>query len=123
MQVRENDADVFASFRLELEKQFRELRSVTDPKILKQKAENIFHELNEVQVQKINRKLNHIHKQIFVNSAIAIGGLIGTIPTGGYSLAGTAIAMAKGYKDYNEYIEKVREHPAYFLWKVKPGKN
>jgi len=119
MQVRETDSNVFTTFRFELEKQFRELRTITDPKIMEQKAQNIFHELNEVQVHKIQQKIKHINKQMFINTSLAVGGLIGSVPTSGFSLAGTILAMVKGYKDYNEYVEKVKENPAYFLWKVK----
>lgn len=118
MQVREGDSEVFTNFRVELEKHFRELRSIHDPIIMKQKVENIFHELNDVQVRKVQQKIKHINKQTFISTSIALGGLIGSIPTGGYSLGATLLAMVKGYKDYNEYIEKVKEQPAYFLWKI-----
>lgn len=119
MQVREADADTFTNFRLELEKQFREIRTITDPKDLKLKTENIFHELNEVQGQKINQKMKYIHKQVFLNSVLAAGGLIGSLTVGGVSAAGLALALAKGYKDYRDYIQNVKENPAYFLWKTK----
>ena len=119
MNVRENDADVFTNFRLELEKQFRELRLINDPRLLKQKTENIFHELNDVQVQKIKQKVNHINKQVIVNSIVGMGGLAGSFTTGGYSLLATALAFGKGYKDYAEYKEKVKENPSYLLWKIQ----
>jgi hypothetical protein len=119
MSIRELDADIFTNFRLELEKNFRELRTLSDPQIIKQKTENIFHELNDVQVHKINQKIKHINKQIAVNSLVAIGGLAGGFQTGGFSLLATAIALGKGYKDYTDYKEKVIDNPAYLLWKIK----
>ncbi len=119
MYIREMDADVFTNFRLELEKNFRELRTLNDPKLIKQKTENILHELNEVQLNKIKQKISHINNQFAVNSLIGIGGLVGTVSIGGFSLIATALAIAKGYKDYNEYKEKVRENPSYLLWKIK----
>ncbi|SCY14132.1 hypothetical protein SAMN02927916_1246 [Flavobacterium anhuiense] len=119
MNVREMDSGVFTNFRIELEKHFRELRTISDPKIIQQKTENIFHELNDVQVQKIKQKINHINKQVFVNSLVGIGGLAGGFSTGGFSLLATALALGKGYKDYQDYKEKVKENPSYLLWKIK----
>ncbi|HIX96499.1 MAG TPA: hypothetical protein H9975_03285 [Candidatus Alistipes avistercoris] len=119
MMVREYDADVFTNFRLELERNFRELRILDDPVLIKQKTENIFHELYDVQLQKIKQKIEHLHKQVFVNSLIALGGLAGGFATGGFSLLATAIALGKGYKDYNDYKENVKENPSYLLWLVK----
>lgn len=119
MTIREMDAEVFTNFRIELEKHFRELRTLTDPKIIQQKTENIFHELNEVQVQKIKQKIDYINKQVFVNSLIGVGGLAGSFSTCGFSLLATALALGKGYKDYTDYKEKVKENPSYLLWKIR----
>jgi hypothetical protein len=119
MTVREMDSEVFTNFRIELEKHFRELRILSDPKIIQQKTENIFHELNEVQVQKIKQKIDYINKQVFVNSVVGIGGLAGGFSTGGFSLLATALALGKGYKDYIDYKEKVKENPSYLLWKIR----
>ena len=119
MQVREFDANVFTNFRIELEKHFRELRTITDPELLKTRTENIFHEINDVQVQKLKQKIGHINKQVAVNSVLALGGLLGSFQTGGYSLLATALALGKGYKDYMDYKESVKENPSYLLWKIQ----
>jgi hypothetical protein len=50
MKVRQEEGEAFQSFRLELDKQLRELRLVKDPEALKIKTENVMHELSEVQV-------------------------------------------------------------------------
>jgi hypothetical protein len=34
-------------------------------------------------------------------------------------LLATAVAVGKGYKNYLEYVDKVKNNPAYLLWKVK----
>lgn len=119
MQVREFDANVFTNFRIELEKHFRELRTITDPVLLKTRTENIFHEINDVQIQKLKQKIGHVNKQIAVNSVLALGGLLGSFQTGGYSLLATALALGKGYKDYMNYKESVKENPSYLLWKIQ----
>lgn len=56
MDVRRNEQDTFTNFRIELEREFRELRSVTDEKELKERQENILHELAVVGVKKIDTK-------------------------------------------------------------------
>lgn len=119
MQVREFDANVFTNFRIELEKHFRELRTITDPELLKTRTENIFHEINDVQIQKLKQKIEYINKQVAVNSVLALGGLLGSFQTGGYSLLATALALGKGYKDYMDYKESIKENPSYLLWKIQ----
>jgi hypothetical protein len=84
-----------------------------------EKELQVFHELNEVQVQKIRQKVDYVNKQVFVNSLIGIGGLAGSFSTGGFSLLATALALGKGYKDFVDYKEKVKENPSYLLWKIK----
>ncbi len=57
MTIRTHEADLFTNFRMELERQFRELRTVTDPQEIRIRQENILHELGNVQVKKINQNL------------------------------------------------------------------
>lgn len=123
MEVRQFEADTFTNFRLELEKQFRELRTLTDPAQLAAKRENIFHELNDVQAEKIRQKLVSARKHLGLNAVLAVGGLAGVFATSGYSLLASAIAAGKGYKDYRDYRDKVKDKPAYLLWRaVRPKK-
>lgn len=123
MDVREFEQDVFTNFRLELEKSFRDLRNEKDENILKQKAENIFHELNEVQNHKIKLKMQQMKKRLAANTAIGIGGLVGSVQTSGLSLIATAIGLAKGYKDYVKDNTQIKENPSYLLWKTRRKKN
>lgn len=122
MSIRHFEEDTFTLFRVELEKHLRELRSISDEKQLKLKLENAFHELNSVQVQKINQKVQLFQRQMKSSAIVAFAGLAGSVSTGGYSVLLAAAALAKGYKDYLDYREKVRENPAYLLWKVRRSK-
>lgn len=119
MSVRQTDGEAFELFRRDLESKFRELRSIEDPELVRVGIENAVHELSEVQVEKIQQKIKELRKGVFSNAVIAVGGLAGSVITSGASVAATAVAIANGYKSYSEYREKVRENPAYFLWKVK----
>jgi len=119
MNVRQNDGEAFELFRRELERNFRELRTETDPEVVKIKIQNAIHELSEVQVDKIDQKIKGLRKGALAQVGIAAGGLAGSVITSGWSMAATAVALAHGFSSYSEYRGTVRENPAYFLWKVK----
>jgi hypothetical protein len=119
MEIRKYEEDVFTNFRFELERNFRELRNINDPNEIKIKKENILHELNEVQVDKISKTLKEINRKKLTDAILLIGGLIGASQTGGISLLASAVALAKGYKDFKEYSEKVKENPSYLLWTIQ----
>jgi hypothetical protein len=118
MDVRTYEEDVFTNFRLELERQFRELRTVSDPIELKARQENIVHELNDVGVKKIQEKLDSLKRKGFFDAAILVGGLAGSVQTAGWSLLASANAVAQGYRSYLEYKSGIKENPSYLLWKV-----
>lgn len=118
MTIRTHEADLFTNFRMELERQFRELRTVTDPQEIRIRQENILHELGNVQVKKINQKLNSLKRKGFADAALLIGGLAGTVQTAGWSLLASALATVSGYKSYREYKDNLTENPSYLLWKV-----
>lgn len=118
MEIRTNEAALFTNFRIELERQFRELRTITDPKEIKLRQENIIHELGDVQVRRINQKFDSLKRKGVVDSLILIGGLLGTIQTAGWSLLASALATFYGYKNYQEYRDNLSENPSYLLWKV-----
>ena len=118
MTIRTFEADMFTSFRMELERQFRELRTVSDPKEIKLRQENILHELGDVQVKKISQKLDSLRRKSFTDAVLLIGGLVGTVQTAGWSLLASALATVSGYKSYREYKDNLSENPSYLLWKV-----
>jgi len=118
MKIRTYEADTFTNFRIELEKQFRELRTVTDPREIKLRQENILHELGVVQVKKINQKLSSLKRKGFADALLLVGGLAGTVQTAGWSLLASALATVSGYKSYREYKDNLTDNPSYLLWKV-----
>ena len=123
MRIRLEDGEVFKAFRLALEKQFRELRLVHDENDLKVRTQNALHELMEVQVYDVERRIKTIKRQSFAAGTIATGGLLGAVLTGGWSLLATAAVAVGGYKSYEEYRSKVKENPAFFMWKVMKNAN
>lgn len=119
LDIRNNDGEAFANFRINLDKHLRELRTIEDPSVLEKKFENAIHEISEVQVNEVNQKVAQLKRQARYDAVILIGGLLGAIPSGGITLIGAALAAAKGFKDWDDYFQHVKAHPAYFLWKVK----
>jgi hypothetical protein len=118
MKVRQEEGEAFQSFRLELDKQLRDLRLVKDPAALKIKTENMMHELSEVQVHQISQKLAYLKKRFFAEATVAAVSLLGAIQSGGLSLPVALIAALQGYKSLAEYQRQKSENPAFFLWKV-----
>jgi hypothetical protein len=121
MKVRQEEGEAFQSFRLELDKQLRDLRLVKDPETLKIKAENVVHELSEVQVHQLDQKLAYLKKRFFASASVATASFMGALQTGGLTLPVALIAAFKGYETQAEYQRQKRENPAFFLWKVLKG--
>ncbi len=71
----------------------------------------------------VNQKIQYLKKQVKIDVSILLCGLLGSIQTSGFSLVASAMAFAKGCKDWNDYYSKIKNHPAYFLWKVKKKSN
>lgn len=123
MKVRQEEGEAFQSFRLELDKQLRDLRLVEDPETLKIKTENALHELSEVQVNQINQKVTALKKRIFAEATVAVGSLLGAVQSGGLTLPVALLAALQGYKSYVEYQRQKKENPAFFLWKALRSKD
>jgi hypothetical protein len=121
MKIRQEEGEAFQSFRLELDKQLRDLRLVEDPETLRVKTENALHELGEVQVHQINQKVAYLKRRILAEAAVAAGSLLGAVQSGGLTLPVALLAAFQGYKSFAEYQRQKRENPAFFLWKVLKG--
>jgi len=91
---------------------------VKDPNELKIKAENAVHELSQVQIHQINKKVNELKSKLRADVVVIVGGLAASIQTAGWSLVASALAAAHGYKTVKEYQSQLRQNPAFFLWKV-----
>jgi hypothetical protein len=65
--------------------------------------------------------VTYLKKRIFAEAAIAAGGLLTAVQSGGYTLPLALLAAFQGYKSFAEYQRQKRENPAFFLWKVLRG--
>jgi len=118
MKVRTEDGEAFQNFRLELEKQFRDLSLIADPEQLRIKAANALHELSCYQLNQVQQKIDQLKRRLLSDAAIGLGGLVGSFQNKGLGIAAIAVALLQGYKTIDEYWNQRRQNPAYFLWKV-----
>ena len=122
MNVKNNDGEAFQMFRIELERKLRELRLETNSENLRVQAENVMHELSEVQVAIIEQKMKSLKRGVFSTIGIGLSELVSTVVTSGISIAAMISAFSNRYDSYADYKAQIRENPAYFLWKVKSQK-
>lgn len=118
MKVRMHDGEAFELFRLELDKQLRELRQIEDPYMLRIKTENLVHELSEVQIRQLDQKIGSLKKKFFAEAAVVGASLCGAIQSGGLTLPIALLAAFQGYKSLTDYRHQKSENPAFFLWRV-----
>ncbi|MDZ8056504.1 MAG: hypothetical protein RMX68_007290 [Aulosira sp. ZfuVER01] len=122
MKIRMNYGEEFQNFRINLDKQFRDLRLVKDPEELKIKAQNALHELTEVQLHTINHKVSQLRKtSLFYDGLILSASLVTAIQTGDWNMAGLSAIIAttlRSYKPFIDYSNQIKQNPAFFLWKV-----
>jgi len=118
LQVRQSDGGAFALFRTSLQGKLRELRLEQDQTKVQAKAQEAMHELAEVQVQQISRKVEGLKKGAFADGLIAVAGLVGSMASP-FSWAAVLAAGAHAYKKKNEYQSQIVENPSYFLWRAQ----
>ncbi|NTW16532.1 MAG: hypothetical protein HGA41_03615 [Syntrophaceae bacterium] len=119
LDIREKEGEAFENFRTDLRKRLRGLRQIADQEKLRIEMENTSHELSEVQIHEIDRKIATIKRRMVPDTFILVCGLTAIIQANGLGLAALGYAIDKGIRNYNDYITTVKENPAFFLWKLK----
>jgi hypothetical protein len=119
MRLRLDEGESFQAFRDALERGFRTLRTENDADKLRQKTEELVHELTEVQIREIDRKISSLRRSALAEASTAVLGLAGAVHTAGWSLLAAATAAFQGYKTFEQYRRDVKLNPGYFLWKLK----
>lgn len=119
MRLRTQEGEAFQNFRIQLEKQMRDLRLESDPDKARIKAENAVHELTEVQVREVGIKLASVKEKAGWTAALATTGFMAAVQTSGVSLLAAAAAAVTGAQAALEYRKEVKRHPAFFMWKLR----
>ena len=116
--IRTSSGEAFYNFRTELNSKLLSLRGLTDKGELEREIENISYEMNQIQVNEVNKEYRKIAKSFGMDVALLTGSLITSFFTGGLTMIGAAGALAKGGVDYIKYLNEVKENNGYFLWKL-----
>ena len=90
----------------------------TDADSLKRQIESISYELNNLQVQEVEKEYRKIIRTLKLDTLALAGSLIATFTTGGITAVGAAGAFLKGISDIGKYFTEVHENNGYFLWRV-----
>ena len=119
MRVRNEHGEAFHTFRLTLQRHLRELRTLQDASVIEKKLQNLQHELEEVQVADVKREARRVQREVLGSLVIGAVSVGAAVPTTGWSLTGLVPAAAVAYRAGTGYGDRVKEHPAFFLWKLK----
>ena len=119
MRVRSEYGEAFHAFRLTLQRHLRELRTLEDASVIDKKLQNLQHELEEVQVADVQREARRVQRDVVKSLVIGAVSVGAAVPTTGWSLTGLVPAAAAAYRAGAAYGDRVKEHPAFFLWKLK----
>lgn len=119
MNVRNEYGEAFHNFRLALQRHLRELRTTADRALIEKKLENLQHELQEVQVAEVQKEVRRVKREVLRSLVIGAVSVGAVVPTTGWSLAGLAAAAVGAYRAGTGYSDRVKEHPAFLLWKLK----
>jgi hypothetical protein len=119
MNVRNQYGEAFHNCRLALQKHLRELRMTDDRAVITKKLENVQHELQEIQVAEVEKEVRRVKREVLRSLVIGAVSLGAVVPTTGWSLAGVAAAAVGAYRAGTGYSDRVKEHPAFLLWKLK----
>lgn len=118
MKIRTEDGEAFLNFRMALQRHVRELRQILSADELTKRLEEVSHELMEVQLHDINNKIKRIKQELLIDGIIGTASLATVIPTGGTSLIGLILAGLKAASTAKHYLNEVKLHPAFFLWRM-----
>ncbi len=119
MRVRNEYGEAFQAFRLTLQRNLRELRTLQDASVIEKKLQNLQHELEEIQVADVKREARRIQREVLRSLAVGFVSVAAAVPTMGLSLTGLVPAADAASRAATGYRDRVKGHPAFFLWKLK----
>ena len=122
--IRSNYGESFQNFRIELEKNLRDLRTIDNPEKMRIALENVQHELMQVQVNDMKQSLVSLRKEIPIQVfSIATGTMLTSLPFHRPNLMELVVPAAQSSFSLWRKIKRSQRHPGYFLWKVSKTAN
>ena len=119
MTIRELEGEAFQSYRLELERQLRSLRTIESDAELVRRLQEVQHEIAEVQVNQVQSEVTRLNRGLFRQAVVGLASLATVIPSQGLSLALVLHAGAKAWKYGIDDADAVRREPSYFVWRLR----
>ena len=118
LSIRNDYGEAFHNFRTELNSQLLKLDTCDDNESLRRQIDAISYEMNNTQVQEVEKEYRKIARTLKLDALALSGSLVASYTTGGITAIGAAAAIVKGFSDVAKYYTDVREHNGFFLWKV-----
>ena len=130
IEIREKYGESFKNFRTDLGKELIKLRSVDSTDELKIKLADLSYEINDTNINEIDRELRRIKNSFGVDLAITaaslvtsyIGSINGSVAGNTLAAAGIATGAFSVLKDTKSSIKdylNLKSKPGYFLWKMQ----
>lgn len=116
--IRNDYGEAFHNFRTELNSQLLKLDTCDDNELLRHQIDAISYEMNNTQVQEVEKEYRKITRTLKLDALAMSGSLVASYTAGGITAIGAAAAIVKGFTDIGKYYTDVRENNGFFLWKV-----
>ncbi|MFH1920081.1 MAG: hypothetical protein ABIP48_09380 [Planctomycetota bacterium] len=119
--ARQDEAS-FQEFRIAFDKAFSELDSIEEGQRQK-RIDELVRDVIQAPVSRIDKRLQSLHRNVLVDSVLAIGAFASTILSGGNTLIGiaalaTAAKAADSYKKAKAQEDALREESSFFYWEA-----
>ena len=116
------DEASFQDFRIAFDKAFSELDSIEESQ-LEKRVDELVRDLIQAPLARIDKRLRSLHRNVLVDSVLAVGAFASTILSGGNTLLGlaslaAAAKAADSYKKAKSEEDKLREHSSFFYWEA-----
>lgn len=126
VKARRNEA-AFEEFRLALDKAFGEIESLSNTAEFQREVDLITREVLLVPTLKIEEQMKTLKRNLFINSVLVTGSLIGTIVTQGNPPLLAApllgiVAAIQAHKENKVLEDEIRQSPSFFYWEVTQKK-
>lgn len=118
MDARQNDGEAFHNFRVALQRELRELRGISDPDDRRRRLEEVRHEFEVVKLNEVRTEFRKIQRSIAFEGAGGAASMAAVIASPQAGVLGLLAAAFAAGKTTLNYLNQVRSHPAYFLWRV-----
>lgn len=116
------DEMAFQEFRTAFDKAFSELESMEEDQRPK-RIDELVRDLIQTPILRIDNRLQALHRNVLIDSVLAVGAFASTILSGGNTLIGlaTMAAAAKAadsYKKAKTQEDELREQSSFFYWQA-----